>query len=184
VLAMESGISISEDPNIRFSYLPNGATTFGSRPSTPAAASSRANGRPRRRCVIVRNSAPRPPPGRDAVRRPRPSRIRSSGTGAEGALHLRHAEHRLRRNIALIRAGSTRSRRSSTEHRSNACRVSPCGLHTPEHVVGAHRGRIIVEVVGPYRRRRAGGSTSTRRGLRICDARVMPDKDLTLAGPR
>jgi sulfur-oxidizing protein SoxY len=28
VLAMESGISISEDPNIRFSYLPNGATTF------------------------------------------------------------------------------------------------------------------------------------------------------------
>jgi sulfur-oxidizing protein SoxY len=28
VLAMESGISISEDPNIRFSYLPNGASTF------------------------------------------------------------------------------------------------------------------------------------------------------------
>jgi sulfur-oxidizing protein SoxY len=28
VLAMEGGISISEDPNIRFSYLPNGATTF------------------------------------------------------------------------------------------------------------------------------------------------------------
>jgi sulfur-oxidizing protein SoxY len=28
VLAMESGISISEDPNFRFSYLPNGATTF------------------------------------------------------------------------------------------------------------------------------------------------------------
>jgi sulfur-oxidizing protein SoxY len=28
VLAMESGISISEDPNIRFSYLPNGAATF------------------------------------------------------------------------------------------------------------------------------------------------------------
>jgi sulfur-oxidizing protein SoxY len=28
VLAMESGISVSEDPNIRFSYLPNGAATF------------------------------------------------------------------------------------------------------------------------------------------------------------
>jgi sulfur-oxidizing protein SoxY len=28
VLAMEGGISISEDPNIRFSYLPNGAATF------------------------------------------------------------------------------------------------------------------------------------------------------------
>jgi sulfur-oxidizing protein SoxY len=28
VLAMESGISISENPNIRFSYVPNGATTF------------------------------------------------------------------------------------------------------------------------------------------------------------
>jgi len=28
VLAMEGGISISEDPNIRFSYLPSGATTF------------------------------------------------------------------------------------------------------------------------------------------------------------
>ena len=28
VLAMEGGISISEDPNIRFSYLPNGATSF------------------------------------------------------------------------------------------------------------------------------------------------------------
>ena len=28
VLAMESGISISENPNIRFSYLPNGAATF------------------------------------------------------------------------------------------------------------------------------------------------------------
>jgi len=28
VFAMESGISISEDPNIRFNYLPNGATTF------------------------------------------------------------------------------------------------------------------------------------------------------------
>jgi sulfur-oxidizing protein SoxY len=28
VLAMQSGISISEDPNIRFSYLPNGASTF------------------------------------------------------------------------------------------------------------------------------------------------------------
>jgi sulfur-oxidizing protein SoxY len=28
MLAMESGISISENPNIRFSYLPNGATTF------------------------------------------------------------------------------------------------------------------------------------------------------------
>jgi len=28
VLAMESGISISEDPNIRFSYLPNGSNTF------------------------------------------------------------------------------------------------------------------------------------------------------------
>jgi len=28
VFAMESGISVSEDPNIRFSYLPNGATTF------------------------------------------------------------------------------------------------------------------------------------------------------------
>jgi sulfur-oxidizing protein SoxY len=28
VLAMEGGISISEDPNIRFSYLPNGASTF------------------------------------------------------------------------------------------------------------------------------------------------------------
>jgi sulfur-oxidizing protein SoxY len=28
LLAMEGGISISEDPNIRFSYLPNGATTF------------------------------------------------------------------------------------------------------------------------------------------------------------
>jgi sulfur-oxidizing protein SoxY len=25
---MEGGISISEDPNIRFSYLPNGASTF------------------------------------------------------------------------------------------------------------------------------------------------------------
>ena len=28
VLAMEGGISISEDPNIRFSYRPNGAATF------------------------------------------------------------------------------------------------------------------------------------------------------------
>ena len=28
VLAMEGGISISENPNIRFNYLPNGATTF------------------------------------------------------------------------------------------------------------------------------------------------------------
>jgi sulfur-oxidizing protein SoxY len=28
VLAMEGGISLSEDPNIRFSYIPNGATTF------------------------------------------------------------------------------------------------------------------------------------------------------------
>jgi sulfur-oxidizing protein SoxY len=28
VLAMDSGISISEDPNIRFNYLPNGATRF------------------------------------------------------------------------------------------------------------------------------------------------------------
>jgi len=28
VLAMEGGISIAEDPNIRFSYLPNGAATF------------------------------------------------------------------------------------------------------------------------------------------------------------
>jgi sulfur-oxidizing protein SoxY len=28
LLAVEGGISISEDPNIRFSYLPNGATTF------------------------------------------------------------------------------------------------------------------------------------------------------------
>jgi sulfur-oxidizing protein SoxY len=28
VLAMEGGISISEDPNIRFSYVPNGASTF------------------------------------------------------------------------------------------------------------------------------------------------------------
>jgi sulfur-oxidizing protein SoxY len=28
VLAMQGGISISEDPNIRFSYLPNGASTF------------------------------------------------------------------------------------------------------------------------------------------------------------
>jgi sulfur-oxidizing protein SoxY len=28
VLAMEGGISTSEDPNIRFSYLPNGASTF------------------------------------------------------------------------------------------------------------------------------------------------------------
>ena len=28
VLAMDGGISISEDPNIRFSYRPNGATTF------------------------------------------------------------------------------------------------------------------------------------------------------------
>jgi sulfur-oxidizing protein SoxY len=28
VLAMDGGISISEDPNIRFSYLPNGATRF------------------------------------------------------------------------------------------------------------------------------------------------------------
>jgi sulfur-oxidizing protein SoxY len=28
VLAMEGGISVSEDPNIRFNYLPNGTTTF------------------------------------------------------------------------------------------------------------------------------------------------------------
>jgi sulfur-oxidizing protein SoxY len=28
VLAMEGGISISEDPNVRFSYVPNGAATF------------------------------------------------------------------------------------------------------------------------------------------------------------
>jgi sulfur-oxidizing protein SoxY len=28
VLAMEGGISVSEDPNIRFNYLPNGATSF------------------------------------------------------------------------------------------------------------------------------------------------------------
>jgi sulfur-oxidizing protein SoxY len=28
VLAMEGGISVSEDPNIRFNYLPNGAATF------------------------------------------------------------------------------------------------------------------------------------------------------------
>jgi sulfur-oxidizing protein SoxY len=28
VLSMDGGISISEDPNIRFSYLPNGATRF------------------------------------------------------------------------------------------------------------------------------------------------------------
>jgi len=28
VLAMDGGISISEDPNIRFNYLPNGATRF------------------------------------------------------------------------------------------------------------------------------------------------------------
>jgi sulfur-oxidizing protein SoxY len=28
VLAMESGISISEDPNIRFTYIPNGAKRF------------------------------------------------------------------------------------------------------------------------------------------------------------
>jgi sulfur-oxidizing protein SoxY len=25
---MEGGISISEDPNVRFTYVPNGATTF------------------------------------------------------------------------------------------------------------------------------------------------------------
>ena len=28
VLAMDGGISISQDPNIRFSYVPNGAKTF------------------------------------------------------------------------------------------------------------------------------------------------------------
>jgi sulfur-oxidizing protein SoxY len=28
VMSMEGGISISEDPSIRFSYLPNGAKTF------------------------------------------------------------------------------------------------------------------------------------------------------------
>jgi sulfur-oxidizing protein SoxY len=28
VLAMEGGISISEDPNIRFTYIPNGAKRF------------------------------------------------------------------------------------------------------------------------------------------------------------
>jgi sulfur-oxidizing protein SoxY len=28
LLAMDGGISISEDPNIRFSYRPNGAATF------------------------------------------------------------------------------------------------------------------------------------------------------------
>ena len=28
VLAMEGGISISEDPSIRFTYVPNGAATF------------------------------------------------------------------------------------------------------------------------------------------------------------
>ena len=28
LLSMEAGISISEDPNLRFTYIPNGATTF------------------------------------------------------------------------------------------------------------------------------------------------------------
>jgi sulfur-oxidizing protein SoxY len=28
VFSMEAGISISEDPNLRFTYIPNGATTF------------------------------------------------------------------------------------------------------------------------------------------------------------
>ena len=35
VLAMEGGISISEDTNTPFTYLPNGRSAFGSRQRTP-----------------------------------------------------------------------------------------------------------------------------------------------------
>src|SRR5258708_12755297 len=37
VLAMDGGISISEDPNIRFGYLPNAATPFPATPALPDA---------------------------------------------------------------------------------------------------------------------------------------------------
>ncbi len=47
VLAMEGGISISEDPNIRFTYVSNGARRFRAEARTPTGTSSSTNGRSR-----------------------------------------------------------------------------------------------------------------------------------------
>ena len=45
LLAMEGGISISEDPNIRFTYVSNGANDSAPRPRTPTATYSNTNGK-------------------------------------------------------------------------------------------------------------------------------------------
>ena len=50
ILAVTGGISISEDPNFRFSFAPNGAHEFTPRRRTRAAPASTANGRSIRRC--------------------------------------------------------------------------------------------------------------------------------------
>ena len=45
MLSMEGGISISEDPNIRFTYIPNGAKRIRVEAKDTEGTSSRANGR-------------------------------------------------------------------------------------------------------------------------------------------
>ena len=57
MVAMDGGIAISEDPNIRFNYRPNGAEDFRVEGSTRASMCSRANGRLKSRCYRRRRSA-------------------------------------------------------------------------------------------------------------------------------
>src|SRR5262245_23505390 len=79
--------------------------------------------------------------------------LRCAELGAEIALHLADAQHRLGGDIALIRQDGC----DDVDRARTLLQDVPglaIGLHAGEHVIGARRGRIVVELVGNRRRDR------------------------------
>ena len=150
VLAMEGGISISEDPNIRFTYVSNGAKTLPRRgqghrgPRVPEA-----NGRstiPGSDAALDADLAHQTSrPGatvsetshfRFGLRAPeiveRACRLLGRAElPAQISPDLRHAEHGFGRDVARHRARSEATTSIEQEHCSIACRVSPLAFRQP-----------------------------------------------------
>ena len=138
VLAMEGGISISEDPNIRFTYVSNGAKRFRAEAKDTEATSSnnewkvdvRHLMRAAQRSGVPRNTyfgfglgAPEIVEGTRGL-------FGGAELAAEVSPDLRHAQHGFGRDVAVIRHQRCDDS-IEQEHCSIACRVSPFAFRQP-----------------------------------------------------
>ncbi len=178
VLTMEGGISISEDPNIRFTYVSNGAKTLPRRGEghRRTRLPARMEGRRFRDLTSAACSAQKQRTSASACARLSSlSALAACSEVRNGAAHispdLRHAEHRFGGDIALI--GHERSdnidRTGALLDRLPRLAIR---LQATEYVFNARRRRIIVEVLGArdhcrrHQRHQRGDNTSYRSDQR------------------